>query len=209
MQSIALTHDVAAQIRGSQISRAAEALARAFQSDPMMTYITPDDTRRASVLSWFFNTGIRYGQSYGEVYTTEPADGTAIWLSPGNTTMTLWRMLRTGMLAAPLKFGLAGFGRFMNIMDYAEKAHKQAAPGLHWYLLGLGVEPSRQGQGLGGALIQPILARADTEGLPCYLETVNEKNLPFYQKHGFKVAVEGQVPRGGPYLWAMVRAPRP
>jgi hypothetical protein len=66
MQSIALIHDVAAQIRGSQISRAAEALARAFQSDPMTTYITPDDTRRTSVLSWFFNTGIRYGQFYGE-----------------------------------------------------------------------------------------------------------------------------------------------
>lgn len=55
--------------------------------------------------------------------------------------------------------------------------------------------------------MQPIFARAEAEGVPCYLETVNEKNVPFYQKHGFVVKFSGQVPQGGPHFWAMVRPP--
>jgi ribosomal protein S18 acetylase RimI-like enzyme len=78
---------------------------------------------------------------------------------------------------------------------------------MHWYLWGLGVEPSRQGQGIGGMLIQPVLARADASGLPCYLETMNEKNVPFYEKHGFKIVSDAEVPRHGLRVWAMLREP--
>jgi len=152
---------------------------------------------------------IRYGLLYGEVYTNDAADGAAIWISPANTTLTFGQMLRMGMLAAPFKLGWAGCKRMMNVMDCTEKAHKRSAPGRHWYLPILGIEPSRQGKGIGGQLIQPILARADAEGLPCYLETMNERNLPFYERHGFKVTVEGQVPKGGPNFWAMVRVEKP
>ena len=82
-------------------------------------------------------------------------------------------------------------------------------PGPHWYLWGLGVEPSEQGKGIGGALMLPILARAEAEGVPCYLETQNEANVPFYRKHGFEVVSDGEVPKRGLRVWAMVRAPRP
>jgi GNAT superfamily N-acetyltransferase len=72
----------------------------------------------------------------------------------------------------------------------------------------LGVTPMRQGQGTGSALLQPVLARADTDQLPCYLETGVARNVPFYERRGFQVVAEGALPRGGPPLWAMVRAPR-
>jgi ribosomal protein S18 acetylase RimI-like enzyme len=78
----------------------------------------------------------------------------------------------------------------------------------HWYLTVLGVEPERQNQGIGGALMQPLLARADAEGLPCYLETLSERNLLFYRRNGFEVTFSGEVPDGGPMAWAMVRQPR-
>ncbi len=195
------------RLSASQTESVVQVMSRAFFSDPMFTYILPNDQTRRVKLPWFFHVGIRYGLRYGEVYTTANAEGGAIWLSPGNTTFTFGRMLQTGMLAMPFAFGWAGFERFMNLNDYAEKAHKQSVSGEQWYLLGLGVEPSKQGQGIGGMLIQPILARADVSGLPCYLETVNESNLPFYEKHGFQVKVSGQVPKDGPKFWAMVRPP--
>ena len=77
----------------------------------------------------------------------------------------------------------------------------------HWYLWGLGVEPSSPHQGLGGLLIQPmpILARAGRDGLPCYLETTNEVNVPFYQKHGFSVVGDGVVPGTTLRVWEMRR----
>ena len=72
---------------------------------------------------------------------------------------------------------------------------------------GLGVEPSEQGKGIGGVLMQPILMRAGAEGLPCYLETENERNVPFYERHGFEVVSDGEVPKRGLRVWAMVRNP--
>jgi hypothetical protein len=56
--------------------------------------------------------------------------------------------------------------------------------------------------------MQPVLARADASGLPCYLETMNESNVPFYRKHGFVVVSDGEVPERGLRVWAMVREPR-
>jgi ribosomal protein S18 acetylase RimI-like enzyme len=72
----------------------------------------------------------------------------------------------------------------------------------------LGVDPPRQGQGVGSALMAPVLARADAAAQPCYLETNKEINVKLYTKHGFEVQFEGDIPNGGPYLWTMKRMPR-
>jgi hypothetical protein len=55
---------------------------------------------------------------------------------------------------------------------------------------------SSKEEATGSALIKPILAKIDKEHLPCYLETVNEKNVPVYQHYGFEVASQApfQVP---------------
>ena len=59
--------------------------------------------------------------------------------------------------------------------------------------------------GLGTA---PVLAKADAAGLPCYLETMKTRNVPFYRKHGFEVIVEDDLPGGGFHFWTMRRDPR-
>ncbi len=67
--------------------------------------------------------------------------------------------------------------------------HECALPGSHWYLPQLGVHRQHQGRGVGSAVLQPILMRADVEGLPCYLETEKLRNLPFYRRHGFDYGI--------------------
>jgi len=188
--------------------RASEALARAFYTDPMMQCLVPNDAKRTHLLPVFFGLVVRYCLRYGEVYTTPALEGAACWLAPGNTIPTLARILRTGVYVSPLDFGLAGLFRFLQISAYTEAVHQRAAPGQHWYLWALGVDPPYQGQGIGGLLIQPVLARAGAEGLPCYLETENARNVPFYQKHGFKVVSEGEVTSCRLHVWSMLREPR-
>jgi ribosomal protein S18 acetylase RimI-like enzyme len=187
---------------------AAEVLALAFHQDPIACYVLPEETQRGRVLRWMFHCHLRYGLRYGAVYTTARIDGVAIWLSPGQTTQTLWRLLRTGALPAPVRFGWSAFRRSLAFMAVATAWHQQYAPEAHWYLFYLGVTPLQQGRGIGSALLQPVLARADAHQLPCYLETGVARNLGFYARHGFQVAAAGALPRGGPPLWAMVRAPR-
>jgi GNAT superfamily N-acetyltransferase len=100
------------------------------------------------------------------------------------------------------------FGRFTQVLAYLEPFHKRDVPVRHWYLSILGVDPARQGQGLGGALLQPILSRADEEGVPCYLETGQPKAISFYRKHGFEVVVQDVEPKSGLRFWTFRREPR-
>ncbi len=199
----------ATYLKDSQLDEASEVLGRAFFDDPLLTYILPDEESRSGKLDWFMRTGAKYGRLYGEVHTTpETVDGVACWLPPGETDMGMFRMARVGMIFAPFKFGLGPFRRFMTALNHLEELHKRDMPEAHWYLMILGVDTVRQGQGVGGGLIQPIIARADSDGLPCYLETMKERNVTFYQKHGFVVVVEGDLPKGGPYFWTMKREAR-
>ncbi|MEN4010613.1 MAG: GNAT family N-acetyltransferase [Bellilinea sp.] len=199
-----------ARLSPPQTGAVAQAMSRAFFNDPMFTYILPNEQARSEKMPRFFRAILAYGLRYGEVYTTNNADGGAIWLGPGKTEFTLGRMLRTGILwTVPLILGWDALERFKHLDTHEYKAHKQSISGNYWYLLALGVDPSRKGQGIGGKLMQPILARADDQGLPCFLETLNEINLPIYAKYGFQVKVSGQVPQGGPKYWTMLRPPRP
>jgi ribosomal protein S18 acetylase RimI-like enzyme len=186
---------------------ASEIMARAFLNDPLWKYLVLDEARRTRVVPLSMYILIRYSLLFGEVHTTIGLDGVACWLPPGNTTPGFDRMIRIGIHNAPLELGWAGFRRYIAIEYYSGKAHKCAVQGRHWYLWGLGVEPSRQGQGIGGMLIQPVLERADASSLPCFLETMNEKNVSFYEKHGFKVVSDAEVPRHGLRVWAMLREP--
>ena len=191
-----------------QIRRASEVMARAFFHDPLYLYLIPDDARRERLLPSFHGITIRYALHYGEVYTAPLLDGLACWLAPGYTTPTWWGMLRAAMHGAPASFGIRGLRRYLPIGSYVEKLHEQAVSGPHWYLWELGVDPSCQGKGIGGWLMQPILVRAHRDGLPCYLETMNEANVPFYEKHGFAVMSNGVVPGCGLRVWGMKRASR-
>ena len=73
----------------------------------------------------------------------------------------------------------------------------------------IGVEPALQGQGVGGKLLQPVLARADASGLACYLETATLRDVQFYTRHGFQVVEEGDVPGADEHYWTMRRARPP
>jgi len=193
----------------SQTRDAGEVLARAFHHDPHWAWIFPSETRRAQVMPWFMATLARYCRRHGEAYTTAgEIQGAALWMAPGRYAQSTMAMVLSGLALVPLRFGPSAFGRLVGSLNCYERLRRRDVPPRHWYLPTLGVDPPRQGQGIGGALLQPGLARADADGLWCYLETEKEINLPLYQRHGFEVAAEGDLPKGGPHFWTMRRKPQ-
>ncbi|CAA9556300.1 MAG: hypothetical protein AVDCRST_MAG49-2955 [uncultured Thermomicrobiales bacterium] len=181
-------------------------LGRAFQDDPMMRYLVPDGARRRRVLPAFFAGLAGYGLRYGRVDATADLAGVAVWLAPGNTAASPVRMLRSGMMTGCVRLGADGMRRLLRLTGPMESTHHRVMTAPHWYLWLLAVEPERAGQGIGGALLGAGLDRADVAGVPCYLETHNERNLRFYRRQGFEVVDETDVP-GAIRFWALRREP--
>lgn len=79
----------------------------------------------------------------------------------------------------------------------------------HWTLQYVGVRRADQGFGIGAAVAKIGLRVVDTDGLPCGLTSSNARNVPFYERLGFTVSAEVEVPGRTAALRPMVRAARP
>jgi ribosomal protein S18 acetylase RimI-like enzyme len=197
------------RIRVDQIETAAGILARAFHLDPPIVYTLPDVAERARVLPSFMKTFVTYAALFGDPLTTgEKPEAIALWLPLDDLSDTPERDHQAGVDQIPTILGAEAFARLMRIARVSERFHQHSAPGKHLYLQFLGVEPSRQGHGLGSALIRKMTERADAEGLRCYLDTFQPRNVPLYKKHGFKITIEEVEPYSGVRGWGFLREPR-
>jgi GNAT superfamily N-acetyltransferase len=77
----------------------------------------------------------------------------------------------------------------------------------HFYIRTVGVRTARQGQGVGSMLMQPTLERADSAGLPTYIEASSERSAALYERLGFLHLGLFELPDGGPPVWPMRRPP--
>jgi ribosomal protein S18 acetylase RimI-like enzyme len=181
--------------RRSEYPELARTLTRAFADDPVMAWFLPDPDRRRARLEQFFRDGELRGPfgRHGEVCTTDGLAAAAVWLPPGK-----WRLRAIDQLRLlPVLIRV--------VFQAVERRHPRQPP--HWYLATLGTDPDRQGHGLGSALLADQLARCDAAGLPSYLESSKESNVPFYERHRFVVTDTFDLP-DGPRLWLMWRDPR-
>lgn len=195
------------RLEPNQKDRAGTSLARIFCDYPYFKFL-PDEGTHPHVWTWYLGTLVRYCQIYGEVDSTSDLKGIACWLPPGQSNMTTLKYVRAGFAPIFFRIGWARAWRGMGYDEFLHQVHQKYAPMPHWYLLLLGVVPECQGQGIGSQLIKPKLAFADSKGLPCYLETHVQRDLPFYEKHGFKTVFQGQIPGSDIPMWTMLREPQ-
>jgi ribosomal protein S18 acetylase RimI-like enzyme len=186
---------------------AAAMMGRAFHADPLMVLALPAAAHRARAVPAVYGGILRYARRYGRGHALPDGSAMACWLPPGASSPTFPRMLRAGMLAIPVALGLRAYLKLDAFERHAEALHRKHAPGRHWYLWAIGVDPTRKGRGLGRALLAPVLAEADAERLPCYLETQNPGNLPFYTGLGFELLEASPVPGHGLAVHALMRPP--
>jgi len=191
-----------------EIQSVADMLGRSFHNEPNFVYILPDEQARKTILRWFFQmVAIPASRLSGEIHTTKQMDGASLWIRPGSG-LTFERMFRNGMWAMPFKLDEAIVRRSINLGTRVEKVRHQLVAEPHWYLLALGVEVSVDRSALIGLLTEPVLSRADSDKVPCYVETFQARDLCFYEKLGFRIEGAGDIPEGGPSFWAMIRQPR-
>ncbi|WP_343518409.1 GNAT family N-acetyltransferase [Sphingomonas sp.] len=174
--------------------RVVATLTRAFDQDPIFDWVFPDPAVRARrgprVFDMFFDANAAPNMRL----VTGDCSAATLWHAPNapeGGLRELWRVWRAAGSA---------FFRFKRIGDSVE-AHFPPQP--FWYLHIAGADPARQGEGLGAAVVQAGLDRIGNA--TAYLETGKQANIGFYEKLGFRVRDEWDVPGGGPHFWSMIR----
>jgi ribosomal protein S18 acetylase RimI-like enzyme len=180
------------------------ALARSFHDDPVMHYLFPNESGREQRLQSFFASEAKRSLVKGRLETagSTTSQGGAIWSAPNHWKLGGFELLT--QLPMILRFGKQT-PRALRLLGQIEKVHPKEP---HWYLAVLGTDTAHQGKGIGSALLAPVLAICDEEGLPAYLESSKESNILFYKRHGFEVTCEVKA-KDGPTIWPMYREPHP
>jgi ribosomal protein S18 acetylase RimI-like enzyme len=190
-------------VRPDDVVPLAASQARAFYDDPLQVWALPDDSTRLDVLTRLFELMIRVvSVPLGASYTDDTRSVAALWAPPGQ-----WMVEghAAGELSGMATIVGSGLARMRQCWETMAAVHPVAA---HFYLSGLGTDPPCQGRGLGSAALAPVLTRCDEEGIPAYLESSKERNIGFYERHGFVLTDTLVVPPDGPSLWTMWREPQ-
>ncbi len=179
------------------------ALARAFDDDPMVNWMAAQDARRERRVLDAMALTLEMTKAHDEVYTTTQIHGGALWAPPGKWKLGALQQL----MLVPRLTSVTTWKRIWPIMMGINALERKHPTRPHFYLFMLGVDTEFQGRGVGTELMRPVLERCDREGIPAYLESSKERNVPLYERNGFKVTEEFVVPSGGPKMWLMWREP--
>ncbi|MFF8959807.1 GNAT family N-acetyltransferase [Streptomyces sp. NPDC014894] len=183
----------------------------AFQDDPVSGWLFPDEEHRRSkhplLMGAFFDIVLRSGR----VDVLADASAAALWLpvpEPGSPE-------EPEALEESGDGGEDGPGRLRaeidpdnERIDLIGRLTAAIHPTLaHAYLWLIAVDPARQGEGLGTALIRSALDHGNGEGVPAYLEASSPSSRALYERLGFVDRGPALVLPDGPTLWPMWREP--
>lgn len=177
-------------------------LTSAFHNDPIFEWCVPDPHKREQHLPAWFRFIVDALLEHDQTYCTDDAAGAALWVPAGVAPMTEEQEARLGEITANI--GDVEVARFGALIESMEALHPHEP---HLYLWFVGVDFGRQGQGVGGSLLESQLTWADQHVLPAYLEATSGRNRALYERHGFEVTGELSVD-GSPPMWSMWRNPR-
>jgi len=194
----------AVAVTEERVGAVADAISRGFIDNEIWAWMVPCERRLARLLPRHYRTMIRHVyMPLGTAWTSPDAAGGALWFPPGKLGRTPLQQARELLSLMPW-VGVRGMRRGIAFEELQSRHHPQEP---HWYLQTLSIEPAKQRSGYGGALMHPALERADAEGMPCYLETQREANVPYYRRFGFELSDKVSI-ADSPPLWLMWRAAR-
>jgi ribosomal protein S18 acetylase RimI-like enzyme len=171
----------------------------AFSADPMVRWSQPDPHRYLEMFPHLVKAFGGKAFDEGTAYFADGYSGAALWLPPGVPADEEAMIgLVEGNAPESIKSDLYGVFEQMD-------QHRPKEP--HWYLPLIGVDPLRQGNGVGSALMKHAVAACDSDGTIAYLESSNPRNISLYERYGFEVV--GKIQAGSsPTVRPMLRKPR-
>ena len=175
----------------------AAVLGRAFLHDPMIRWPMAEAPDMQDRIAEVFSNIYREFMETGTMWEAGEGAGFAHWVPPGGAGDALESTDRIMASLRPLTDDDGA--RYLTLWAWIE----ERIPADVWYLDMIGVDPLRQGKGIGTALMRLGLDHAAGAGADAFLETAVEANVAFYERFGFRVVEEGAPVEGCPNIWFM------
>ena len=190
---------VVAPATPSQAARVFSVLTLAFAADPPTRWLFPDAEQYIRCFPRFAQAFAGMAFTRHTAWLSDDGAGAALWLPPDAHP-------DDDALVALIEENVTGREQADVFAVFEEMGRRHPAEP-HWYLPLIGVDPSRQGRGVGAALLRPVLAECDAMQALAYLELTNPRNRPLYERHGFEAVGEIRVGRCPP-ITPMLRRPK-
>jgi len=158
-------------------------LSSSFNDNKSVNYIVKQDNKRKQRLRKLMEYSFDVCSIFGHVFLSADKKACALVLMPDKKKTNL----KSIWLDIKLITSCIGISNIKKTLERESKINKLHPKELMYYLWFIGVDPKEQNKGIGSKLLTDIINEAIKMNRPVYLETSTLKNIPWYQKFGFKI----------------------
>ena len=158
-------------------------LTSSFADNKSVNYIIKQDSKRMERIRNLMDYSFEVCYMFGDVFLSDNRKGCALIVIPEKKKSTLKSIL----LDVKLILKSTGLSNVKRAMDREGKIKKLQPQEPTYYLWFIGVDPKEQNKGTGSTLLREVIKQGELKNRPVTLETSTLKNIPWYEKFGFKV----------------------
>lgn len=171
-------------------------LHKCFASDPLYQKLIPDEKIRMKLMPKLFSCDVRELYENCRIYADSSRMQGILVVSDEAEPYNVWKYYLKELQAQlqtdgyliredPSLKTLFNFfvGRDYLNAHWTEKLHRKN----RIHIIYLAVDEKVQHHGIAAMLLEEVIRYADANGMMISLETHNDKNVAFYEKHGFQV----------------------
>lgn len=158
-------------------------LSKSFDDNKSVNYVVKQDAKRKERIRGLMEYSFNVCRAFGEVWISDDEQACALILLPDRKQTTLNALLWDAKLALSV-IGLNRVGTVLGRETKIKSFHPKEPFSYLWFI---GVTPELQNRGKGSLLLDEIIQESQRSKRPIYLETSVERNLPWYQNHGFEI----------------------
>ena len=198
---------VAYYIQEYDLKRVGEMVGGTFADDTAVKYLLGDVSEKTR--SRYCQT--TYRSMFGDaimISTDAAIDNLIVLCPPGYRGIPTMRFLRSGGLATVFGLGLGAMKRTIAFEKNAVAVRNRYSDDKTWYLMTFAVRAGKTHQGLGSAILRPVLEWMDKNHYSVYLETDKAVNVEMYEHFGFQVVDICMVPGSQIKQYGMLRTAR-
>lgn len=152
-------------------------LTRSFATNNSVNYIVQQDHKKMRRIQALMEYSFELCFMFGEVLISEDRKAAALLLYPEKKRKTLFLDLK-------LLVQSVGIRNAKKVLDREAKIDQIKPKVTMTYIWFIGVDPDHHYAGIGSKLLESIIAHSSR---PIYLETSMLKNLPWYERYGFRI----------------------